>query len=86
MAPGPERAPWRAFCRKTPGPPQAAALSATMTPSSEKDGLTALARMSWAARKLACSRGAILSRRLSMLKASRCSVPTDGVVPPVSAQ
>ena len=57
-----------------------------MTPSSETDALTASAGMSSAARMLASVSGAMLSQRSCMLWVRRCSVLTDGVMPPIFAK
>ena len=48
--------------------------------------MTAWGGMSWAARMLFSVSGAMLSQRSCMLRVSRCSVLTDGVMPPIFAK
>ena len=63
--------------------PSSPARSATMTPSSETEALTAPSGMSSVLRMLSSACGPRLSQRSCRLCASRCKVLADGVMPPV---
>ena len=63
--------------------PSSPAGSATMTPSSETEALTAPGAMSSVLRMLSSACGPRLSRRSCMVRASRCSVLADATMAPI---